>query len=158
MEKNISRLSDNRELFYEEGILGITNRYTVGIAGERFLRHLKDEGKLYGSRCGKCNSLYVPARMFCEKCFQEISDDAWEEVGLKGKLYSFTIMHRDIDGRPLDKPVVVGIIEFGSPTARLVHFLENAENIKCGDEFEAVLKPKDERRGSILDIEYFRKA
>ncbi|MCX7704038.1 MAG: Zn-ribbon domain-containing OB-fold protein [Planctomycetota bacterium] len=158
MERNISRLASNRDNRYEEGILGIWNRYTVGIAGERFLRHIKDEGKIYGSRCPKCKALYLPARMFCEMCFTEIPDENWEEVGLSGKLYSFSVVYRDINEKLLDKPVVVGIVEFGSPTARLVHFLGEVEpnKLKIGAKFEAVLKDRSERKGSILDIKYFR--
>jgi uncharacterized OB-fold protein len=158
MEKNISRLASNREYRYEEGILGIWNRYTAGIAGERFLRHIKDDGRIYGSVCPKCKALYVPARMFCELCFTQIPDDNWKDVGLKAKLYSFTVMHRDIDEKLLDAPVAVGILDFGKPTARLIHYLGEVDpkKLRIGTQFEAVLKDKEERKGSILDIRYFR--
>jgi len=37
--------------------------YTAGIAGERFFRELKDNGKLVGTRCPKCDITYMPPRM-----------------------------------------------------------------------------------------------
>ena len=36
------------------GNLPVTSRYTFGIAGEKFFRMIKDEGKIMGTRCPKC--------------------------------------------------------------------------------------------------------
>ena len=158
MERNIKRLTDNRELRYEEGDLGIWNRYTAGVAGQRWLEALKNEGKIMGSRCPKCNTLYVPARLFCERCFARIPDEAWEEVGTRAKLYSYTVVHRGPDEKPLQKPLVLGLLEFGdSDGARMLHLVNaDPKTLKMGMVMEAELKPPTEREGSILDIKWFR--
>src|SRR5881628_2016535 len=48
--------------------------YTAGVAGEEFLRELKDNGRLIASKCPKCKNSYVPARMYCATCFIETKD------------------------------------------------------------------------------------
>ena len=58
---------------------------------------------LLGSRCTNCDYTYVPARLFCERCF-ELSADT--EVGPGGELVSFTILFEGIEGEPLDLPQV----------------------------------------------------
>ena len=47
------------------GSLPVPSRYTYGLAGERFFRALKDEGKIMGSYCPDCDHTYVPATIFC---------------------------------------------------------------------------------------------
>jgi uncharacterized OB-fold protein len=54
------------------------------ISYETFL----NEEKLMGSRCKKCNDLFVPPRPICVACHG--SDMVWEEMKGKGKLAAFT--------------------------------------------------------------------
>ena len=44
------------------GDLPVTSRYTAGLAGERFFRAIKDEGRILGTLCTECDITYVPAR------------------------------------------------------------------------------------------------
>ncbi len=64
------------------GDLPITSRYSAGIAGERFFRAIKDEARFLGTRCEACDLVYVPATIFCERCFAEL--DEWVEVPSTG--------------------------------------------------------------------------
>src|SRR5712691_546984 len=43
--------------------------YTAGVAGEEFRRELRDNGRFLVSKCSKCKSTYIPARMYCPACF-----------------------------------------------------------------------------------------
>ena len=81
-------------------------RYTPGVANTAFFEALRDRGVLLGSRCGACSVTYLPARVFCERCFAELSPDA--ECGPGGTLESFTVGHVDVDGDRLDEPVAIG--------------------------------------------------
>lgn len=135
------------------GNLPVTSRYTYGLAGERFFRALKDEGKIMGSYCPKCDRTYVPAAVFCERCLGELTD--WQDMGLIGELHTFTVMHVDVDGNPLETPELVGFIKFGD--GGIIHRIKaDADELILGMLIEAVLKPKAKREGSILDIEHFR--
>ena len=135
------------------GNLPVTSRYTYGLAGERFFRALKDEGKIMGSYCPKCDHTYVPAAVFCERCLSELTE--WLDVGTVGELHTFTLMHVDVDGNPLETPELVGFIKFGD--GGIIHRIKaDADDLILGMLMEAVLKPKAKREGSILDIEHFR--
>jgi len=132
------------------GDLPVSSRYTYGLAGERFFRMIKEEGKILGTFCKNCEHTYVPATQFCEKCLSEISD--WVEVGAIGELHTYTVLYEGYDGYQLDKPEFVAFIKFGD--GGLVHRLGeiHLDDIYFGMPLEAVYKPREERVGSILDI------
>jgi len=138
------------------GNMPVTNRYTFGLAGERFFRALMDEGKIMGSHCPKCDRVYVPATIFCERCLGELNE--WVDVGTVGTLHTFTLLHVNNDGSHLEEPEIVGLIAFGD--GGIIHRIEEVEpeSLAFGMPMEAVLVPKDQRQGSILDIRYFRPA
>ncbi len=138
-----------------QGNLPVPSRYTYGLAGERFFRALKDEGAIMGSYCPDCELSYVPANVFCERCLGELTE--WEDMGLVGKLHTYTVMFVGYDGKPLDDPETVGFISFGD--GGIVHRIDaDPEDLFIGMPMKAVLKPKAERKGSIMDIETFKPA
>lgn len=130
------------------------SRYTFGLAGERFFRALKEEGKILGSCCPRCDVLYVPGRAFCERCLGALEE--WIDVGTRGTVFTFTVLHEDLDGRPLEPPEMVALVRFGD--GGLLHRLREVdpETVSIGMEVEAVLRPANERKGSIDDIFGFR--
>ena len=138
------------------GNLPVTSRYTFGLAGERFFRTLKDEGKILGSHCPKCDRIYVPAAIFCERCLGEL--DEWVDLGTVGTLHTFTLLNVNYDGSHRDESEMVGLIAFGD--GGIIHRIREVDpdSLAFGMRMEAVLEPKDERKGSILDIKYFRPA
>jgi hypothetical protein len=136
------------------GDFPVTNRYTFGLAGERFFRAIKDEGRIFGTHCTKCNRTYVPASSFCERCLNELTD--WVDVGIVGEIHTFTLLYENYDGSPRDLPEIVAFVRFGD--GGLVHRLGEAdpEAVEIGLRVEAVFKPQADRTGSILDILYFK--
>ena len=136
------------------GNLPVTSRYTYGMAGERFFRTLMDEGKLMGAHCPTCERTYVPAALFCERCLSELTE--WVDVGTVGTLHTFTALHVHFDGTHREKPELIGFIAFGD--GGLIHRLGEVslEDLSIGIKMEMMLKPEDQRKGSILDIAYFR--
>ncbi len=136
-----------------QGNLPVPSRYTYGLAGERFFRALKDEGKIMGSHCPDCDHTYVPANVFCERCLGELTE--WNDMGLVGILHTFTVMFVGYDGKSLDEPETVGFISFGD--GGIAHRIDaDPEDLFIGMPMQAVLKTKAERKGSILDIEAFK--
>ena len=139
-----------------EGDLPITSRYTAGIAGERFFREIKDHARIMGTRCPACDLIYVPATMFCERCFAELEE--WVEVPSRGEVFTYTVLHRDLDEKPLEPPAVLAYVKLAGANGGLVHYLGEIEpdQVHIGLEVEAAFKDVAEREGSILDVEYFR--
>jgi uncharacterized OB-fold protein len=136
------------------GELPVTNRYTYGLAGEKFFRTLKDEGRILGTHCHHCDQTYVPAAIFCERCLAKLDD--WVDVGISGEVNTFTLLYANLDGSPREKPEVIAFVRFGD--GGLIHRLGeiNPDQVEIGMMVQAVLKPKSERVGSILDIDYFK--
>jgi uncharacterized OB-fold protein len=153
----LEKLTDPKDVILHEGQIPIRHRYTPGVAGEAFFTALKDRGIFLASRCERCGITYCPARLFCERCFDELRPDA--EAGPGGTLESFTVGYVGIEGEPLDEPVVVGLVRPDGADTFLLGFLWNGADDpppEIGQRVRAVLKSKSKRIGSILDIEGFR--
>jgi uncharacterized protein len=148
------KLTDPTDVVLHEGNVPIRHRYTPGVAGEAFFVALKDRGVLLGSRCESCGVTYCPARLFCERCFDELNADV--EAGPGGTLESFTIGHVGIEGEPLEEPITLGLVRLDGADTMIVHFLVDAADLEIGMRVEAVFRAKSKRTGSILDISGFR--
>lgn len=131
-------------------------QYTYGIAGEKFFREIKDNGRLMGAKCQTCGLVYLPPRIYCERCFSELVE--WLRIPKRGVVHTFTILYVDLDGNRLNTPVIVALVKFDGVYGGLVHRLGQIEpdKVSIGMPVEIVFKPKAERTGSILDIDYFR--
>ncbi len=140
------------------GEIPAAHRYTVGPAGERFFRALRDEGRILGTRCNRCGITYVPGRLFCERCFDELHD--WGEVGPAGTVEAATALHLGPDGAPLPRPVMLALVRLDGADTVLFHYLDELGPAAAtiGLRVVPVFKPVAERTGSILDISYFRPA
>ena len=136
-----------------QGDLPVANRYTYGLAGERFFRALQEEGRILGAHCPACNRTVVPAQSFCERCLSPLED--WIDVGLTGEVHSYTQLCVKLDGSPLPEPQVIAFVRMGD--GGLIHHLGNTtvDEVRIGMQVRAVLKPRSERQGSILDILFF---
>lgn len=139
-----------------KGDIPIRSRYTAGVAGERFFREIKDNARFMGTRCDACDLVYVPAVMFCERCFSEL--DEWLEVPSQGTVFTYTVLHRDLDDKPLVPPAILAYVKLYGTDGGLVHYLGEVdpEEVEIGMEVEAVFKETAERQGTILDVAYFR--
>ena len=154
----IEHITNPEELKGWYGDIPIENQYTVGPATERFLREIKDHGRFVGTRCTRCNLLYLPPRLYCERCFSELTD--WQQVPNHGHVHSFTVVHVDLEGKPLAEPQILAIVHMDGTHGGIIHRLANLrpETVQIGMTVEAFFKEKRRREGSILDIQYFRPA
>lgn len=138
------------------GEIPLQSRYTMGLAGERFFHALKDEAKLMATYCPTCDYTYMPPRLYCERCFDELTE--WVEVPNRGRVYAFTVLHQDLEEHPLDVPQIVALIEMEGCDGVFVHLLDgiDPDDVCIGMEVQAVFKSKAKRTGEITDIAYFR--
>ena len=137
------------------GELAVSFRYTPGIGNTAFFEALRDRGVFLGSRCEDCGVTYLPARIFCERCLAELEPSV--ECGPEGELVSWTVVRVDVDERPLDEPVVYGLVRLdGADTVLLHRLVDTGGTPAVGDRVRAVLAPT--RDGSILDVDGFAPA
>ncbi len=130
--------------------------YTAGVAGEEFRKELRDNGKFLSSKCPKCESTYVPARMYCPTCFIEIKEHS--PLQKPGYVYSFTSVVRDKSGNKSHRPTIVVLVKFEGVKGGIVHKLDidDPENVAVGMIVEPVLRHRSQRSGALTDVVMFK--
>src|SRR5205807_1416106 len=127
--------------------------YTAGVAGERFFQTLRSRGVLAVTRCAECQVTYLPPRLYCERCFADLSQ-AWAEVAPGGRVHTYTVVCEDQDGHPLDPPQVVAFVRIDGTDGGLIGRLLRIrlQDVRVEMPVDAVLAPPRRRRGRMDDI------
>ena len=121
----------------------------------KFFLELRDNGKIFGTKCPQCNVTYCPPSSDCPKCW--VPND-WVELGHQGTLMAYTIIGIPALWLKVKAPYPMGLIKLDGADTGLLHFIQEVEldKITVGMRVEAVLKEKKERGGYITDISHFR--
>ena len=130
--------------------------YTAGVVGEEFRRELRDNGRFLVSKCSKCRSTYIPARMYCPSCFIEMKDQF--PIDKPGYVYSFTSVNRDRSGADAELPITVGLVKFEGVKGGIVHLLDvhDPDRVSIGMKVTPSLKNPSDRTGAMTDILAFK--
>lgn len=115
------------------------------ISYEQFLR----EERLMGSRCKKCEALFVPPRPICIKCHG--SDMEWIEMKGKGKLSAFTCIaigppFMIAEGYDRKNPYCSGVVE-----------LEEGVRVDARIEEVDTNRPEDIKVGMPLKVTFLHR-
>lgn len=128
----------------------------AGRAGSKFLIELRNNRRIMGLRCPKCNIVYVPPKSVCPKCFNQL--DEWVQVSNQGTLLTYAVVNYTYSDllQPKNIPYTVGVIQLDGADTGLCHFVDEVDpsKLKVGTRVQAVFKRK--REASILDIDYFK--
>lgn len=152
----LDHISSVRDIGTWAGDMPVGQLYTVGLAGERFLRELMEHGRFLATRCDGCRYTYLPPRLYCERCFSRL--DRWLEVGPHGVVRTHTVAHLDRKGRKLNRPAILALVQLDGADGLLIHYLRGVKpgQVRAGLRVAPVLRPRSQRQGSILDIQGFR--
>ncbi len=148
MENRIDKL-----LSYPGRMETETYLYTTGLLAEKFLMAIKEEGKIKAAYCPRCEKLFLPVRSFCIFCGREVGE--LRETEQEGYIESYTEVKLNSFEEELKKPIIVALIRFKDVTGGLIHRVSPIEEVKIGARVKPVFKEKQERKGSLDDIEYF---
>ena len=153
----LDKLGQPQQARQVSGNVPIFHRYTLGVAGERFFKALRDQQEILASPCPKCHDRLLPPKMYCERCFEETSGE-WAPVEGAGYVRSFTVLHRTLDEEPLDAPSVVALIGWKGVRGGIIHRLQEVapNQVSLGIAVEPVWA--EERTGSMADISHFKPA
>ena len=145
--------TDPSKLHHVVGDMEADYIYTPGVAGDKFFKAIRDEGKFYATHCESCDHTYLPPRMYCERCFAKL--EKWIEVEPTGVVDTYTLVHEDHNSEKLAEPVLIAFVRFDKTNGGLIHKLGgvDASSVKIGMKVKAVLK--DKRTGGLTDIDYF---
>jgi uncharacterized OB-fold protein len=135
------------------GKIRVPYEWSVGEYGSRFFYELKENCKIWATRCPQCKKVFIPPRKSCPDCFVHIGE--WLEVGPGGSLITFTIVRYSAQTHIIPPPFAMGIINLDGSDTGLVHLIGGVdiEEIKSGMRLKPVFK--EERKGNLLDILYF---
>lgn len=133
----------------------ITYEHAAGQTGGKFLTELGNN-KIVGLRCPKCKRVIVPARSFCDLCFESTTE--WVEVEKEGTIETFTVIYRQFMGYPPPPIALAYVRPDGADTAMLTYIKgvdvsDSAtawERLKPGTRVRAVFR--DDPEGRITDV------
>lgn len=142
----------NEEIVYP-GKIKVPYEWSVGEYGSRFFYELKENKKIWATRCPRCKKVFIPPRKTCPDCFIPIGE--WLEVGPNGTLITFTLVRYSAQTHPFPPPFTIGIIQLDRAETGLVHLIGGVkvEEIKSGMRVKPVFR--EEGKGNLLDILYF---
>lgn len=120
-----------------------------GIAHRRHIR---------GVQCLSCESVLVPPRPMCEKCY--VQTRQWVDLPDTGMVSGCSVVHIEFVGQRIPPPYVYAEIILDGASTRLIHTVggltaEEAREggVRPGSRVRAVWS--DRRTGSLSDIDYF---
>ncbi len=153
------RLQNTRDVGYWTGEIPLNYVYTYGRAGELFFRNLKDKGTFLGARCEACDITYLPPRIYCESCFARL-ENSFTELGVTGTVHTFTVLYKNLDDSAKATPLIMAMVRIDGSDGGIIHYLGELDgsDVRFGMKVKALLKPENERKGDISDIEYFTPA
>jgi uncharacterized OB-fold protein len=145
---------DTSNCFTVDGKLALPYTYFAGRVGSKFLTTIRDEKKIMGIKCNKCNKVFVPPRQTCDVCMEDIREN-WVDVQNTGEVTNFTVVRYDDKHLPKKAPYVLAMIKLDGADTSMVHVLEgmDVDKAKIGMKVQAVFA--DETTNTIMDIDHF---
>lgn len=143
--------------FVVEGKLALPYQYFAGRTGSRFLIALRDEKKIMGVKCARCDTVFVPPRSTCERCFEDLSNN-WVEVKDTGVVTNFTVVRYAEPHQPFKPPYVTALITLDGADTPMTHIVKGiaASKVKVGLRVKAVFSKAKSPPSTILAIDHFR--
>jgi uncharacterized OB-fold protein len=147
---------DQVELMTIPGRWEFDYEYFAGSSASRFFAELRDNRRIMGTRCPSCERTLVPARDYCEACFEPT--DEWVEVGTRGRLDAFTILATHFPGLP-DPPVALAYVTLEGADTAVLNFVKGVDLSDIEAAAARLLqRPRvevvfhEQRRGRITDF------
>ncbi len=135
--------------------IDIPFRWAYGTAMSRFFTNIKEKGAFIGSVCPSCKEIFAFPKSYCGACFTDC--DEWVDLGGPCTVKTFTTIHVKFGGQPKEPPYTTAWIHAEGVHMFFLHILEvdDEKEIVKNAEVEPVLKPIEERVGSVYDIKHF---
>ncbi len=152
-----------RELFREpvkdkDGFALIPDTWKIDFfasTGElsRFYLELKENGRLMGTRCPQCGSVYFWPRSWCHDCYV---DCEWVEMPTRATLTAFNRIEIDISELHRQTPFYQSGVRLEGARYSIVAVLTPGDpaELRVGMPLRARFLPKEERTGRPTDF-YF---
>lgn len=136
------------------GKMALPNQYFAGRVGTKFIISLRDDHKILGVKCEKCNKVFIPPREYCERCFSKI-DENLVELSDEGVITNYTVVNYNDKHLPRRAPYILALIKVDGADTPFAHIVEgiDVEDVKVGMRVKAVYA--QETTNTILDLDHF---
>ncbi len=137
------------------GKLALPYTYFAGRMGSTFLTTIRDEKKIMGVKCGKCDKVFVPPRQTCDVCLEDLRE-SWVDLKNTGEITNFTVVRKQDKHLPKTVPYILALIKLEGADSSLVHVVEgvDVDKVAIGQKVEAVFA--EETTSTIMDIDHFK--
>jgi uncharacterized OB-fold protein len=143
-------MSEKYEPHEIRDVIRIDYKYSIG-GQAKFFIELKNNKKLFATKCKKCGKVWMPPRIKCSDCF-DVAD--WVEIKQSGEILVSTIAWYTTSAFIASVPYAMGFVKMdGTDTAILQGiFSENLvpSKIKKGKKVKAVFNKN--REGKMTDF------
>ncbi len=133
-----------------DDIIFVNYKYALG-GQSKFFIELKDNKRIFGAKCEKCNTIYCPPRVTCAKCYHPT---VWTPLKDTGTIRVSTLVWFSTSKFIQNIPYAVGYIQIDGATTAINQgiFSDNLKpsKIRPGEPVRAVFKK--EREGKITDF------
>jgi len=152
----IDKIEESQEFHEYPDQMCINYIYSTGELSKFFIE-IRDNEKLFGTRCTKCGFGYFPPRIYCGRCYAPCE---WEEISGKGEIVTGTITHFGVSNFTSRPKTTIAFIKVDGMDQLIRHTILMSdedcimENIKQGTRVRVEFKPQEQREGKITDF-YF---
>ncbi len=129
-------------------IMDITYKYSYG-GISRFFREIRDNQKLFGSKCTKCGKVWLPPRVHCNECY---ASTEWVELGDTAEIATYTVVYYGTSIFFDKTPYVCAFVRVDGADTLLMQniFFKDIKNARVGMKLK--IKFKDNRNGDTGDF------
>jgi uncharacterized OB-fold protein len=128
---------------------GVLYHHSYGLVS-KFFKGLID-GKLYGAKCPKCETVYCPPRAHCWNPACKVERTQWIDLPLRGVVHTFSVMLFSADAFLEHLPFVLGYVQVeGAHTALPIQIVTAPTNVFIGQKVE--IRFREKRHGDLMDI------
>jgi len=152
-------MPEKTELLSVPGVWNLPYNYSAGETISKFLIEIRDNARIMGTKCNKCNRIIVPARSYCDRCFISIKD-SWVKLPPNGTVAAFTVVTMKFEGLP-DPPYIVAYIKLDGADTTFPHYLTGADltdtsvtrdTALLGKPIRLIFKDKNDRQARMTDF------
>ena len=130
--------------------MGITYKYSyAGLS--RFFRELRDNCKLFATKCKTCGFTSMPPRPFCSHCYGDIE---WVELPGAGTIETFTVQYFSSSEFVSKVPFLAALIKLDGTDGFILNNVEMDDISKAKVGMPVKVMFRDFRLGMITDF-YF---
>jgi uncharacterized OB-fold protein len=151
--------AESSELLSISSIVDVPYNYNAGYYVSQYLHELKENKRILGVKCPKCQKVYVPPRVVCSQCFMQTKE--FVPVSDTGTVMAFTVVTvpytNPNTGEPKKLPFTCAYIKLDGSDSNIMHCLEEVDEkkIRAGMRVQAVFN--EIRTGDhFTDIRHFK--